>query len=354
LYKENKNKFFLVRRVLVYSSIALVVLFIASSAASRLYASPIGFSLIASGSMEPGIRVLDIVIYTPLARYLPGDVVVWCSTPAFCVVHRLVNITDTYIVTKGDANPLEDNPIPREALRGRVIFVIPREVWIPFLAALVVYPATRFRGDPVYVASLTLMASTASMALVVFLPSTPPPEAPPNQPVIYLSTYSLDPSNCIAEVTYTGEMRMISARVYVNGSEVAASLAPGNISIPLDPGLLSEAYAGGYVEVHVLANLTMHGILEARYLWKLIAPPPRVLVNSSGIEVENPNCFPVEVNVTYLYANKPGEAWSYRSVVLKIPGKGSVFVGAPDARYVYADVRYIAWGVERWERLTVR
>jgi len=94
--------------------------------------------------------------------------------------------------------------------------------------------------------------------------------------------------------------------------------------------------------------------MAGRYVLKLMAPPPRITANSSGVYVENPNCFPVEVNITYLYAYRAGEQWRYSTETINVPGRGHAWAPAPDAPYVYVDIRYVAWGVERWERLAIR
>ncbi|MEM4970377.1 MAG: hypothetical protein QXE01_03895, partial [Sulfolobales archaeon] len=144
-------------------------------------------------------------------------------------------------------------------------------------------------------------------------------------------------------------------RVYVNGSPANASIYPSRIDLILDPTLLSKAYiGGGYIEVSVEANLSRLGFLRGSYIWRVFGSPPSIAINGSGVEISNKNCFPLYVNITYLYAYKSGELWSYRSTEVEVPGKGSVFVEAPNASYVYVDIKYRAMGVEYWERRQIR
>ena len=83
-----------------------------------------GTAVVLSGSMEPELSVGDLLIVVPSGEYVVNDVVVFQDgrTP---VVHRIVRYEDGKAVTKGDANNAEDEPIPREIIKGKVVFVIP-------------------------------------------------------------------------------------------------------------------------------------------------------------------------------------------------------------------------------------
>jgi len=41
------------------------------------------------------------------------------------VIHRVIEEKDGFVLTKGDANEISDGWIPREAIMGKVIFVLP-------------------------------------------------------------------------------------------------------------------------------------------------------------------------------------------------------------------------------------
>jgi len=41
------------------------------------------------------------------------------------IIHRVIEEKDGFVLTKGDANEFSDRWIPREAIRGKVIFVLP-------------------------------------------------------------------------------------------------------------------------------------------------------------------------------------------------------------------------------------
>ncbi len=83
-----------------------------------------GMTVVLSGSMEPELSVDDLLIVTPSDTYEVGDVVVY-QTQRTAVVHRIVSINGEEIITRGDANNTEDDPITKENIKGRVVCAIP-------------------------------------------------------------------------------------------------------------------------------------------------------------------------------------------------------------------------------------
>ena len=84
----------------------------------------VGVSVVLSGSMEPTLSVNDLVIVRAAEPYAEGDVVVYQSGSSL-VIHRIVRVEDEYVVTKGDANNTEDDPVSLSAVKGRMAFAIP-------------------------------------------------------------------------------------------------------------------------------------------------------------------------------------------------------------------------------------
>ena len=94
-----------------------------------------GAAVVLSGSMEPTLSVNDLII---VQEFSTGDMIVVKETEDFdiydivvyksgssLVVHRIVGIGAEKVVTKGDANNTEDEPITRADVLGKVIFHIP-------------------------------------------------------------------------------------------------------------------------------------------------------------------------------------------------------------------------------------
>ena len=87
-----------------------------------------GFSVVISGSMEPSINVNDVVFTKAESTYCTNDVVVYIDgNGKSAVVHRIVDIDkDGNYVTKGDANNSVDKPVAEGAVKGKVVFVLPK------------------------------------------------------------------------------------------------------------------------------------------------------------------------------------------------------------------------------------
>jgi signal peptidase I len=88
-------------------------------------------------SMLPTLEGGDLVVIqgVPVSDVHVGDIIVYnnlCSTGGESVVHRVVNITSSGLITKGDNNHYNDvvsniaaSPIAQQCLEGKVVFVIP-------------------------------------------------------------------------------------------------------------------------------------------------------------------------------------------------------------------------------------
>jgi len=88
-------------------------------------------------SMLPTLEGGDLVVIqgVPISDVHVGDVIVYnnlCSSGGESVVHRVMMIVNTGLITKGDNNPQNDqasnialSPITQNCLEGKVVFVIP-------------------------------------------------------------------------------------------------------------------------------------------------------------------------------------------------------------------------------------
>lgn len=101
---------------------------------------------ILTGSMQPGLPPGSLIAVRPVSidEVSVGDVVTYqirSGDPAV-VTHRVVGTTsstggDRLLITRGDANDLDDPPVQREQLRGSVVLAL------PYLG----YPAALFGGQ---------------------------------------------------------------------------------------------------------------------------------------------------------------------------------------------------------------
>lgn len=87
-----------------------------------------------TGSMEDTIKIKDIVIVKLTQEELnQKDIITYKSGENF-ITHRIIRIENDEIITKGDANNSEDNPIKKDDVVGKVVFIINNvAVWIDVL-----------------------------------------------------------------------------------------------------------------------------------------------------------------------------------------------------------------------------
>ena len=83
--------------------------------------------------MADTINVKDIVIVKLTKDVKENDIITYRNGENF-VTHRIIRIEDDQIITKGDANNTEDNPITRNDIVGKVVFIISNvAIWINVL-----------------------------------------------------------------------------------------------------------------------------------------------------------------------------------------------------------------------------
>lgn len=86
----------------------------------------LGFSplTVISGSMEPAIKAGDLVVIRYQREYKVGDIVTLRSGNYF-VTHRIIDMEQGYVQTKGDANNVADKPVPLSSVEGKVVLIVP-------------------------------------------------------------------------------------------------------------------------------------------------------------------------------------------------------------------------------------
>ena len=77
---------------------------------------------VSTGSMTESIKEKVIIVKLD-SSYEVNDVVTYKSNNSY-ITHRIVSIDDNQIITKGDANIINDNPISKERIIGEVVLVL--------------------------------------------------------------------------------------------------------------------------------------------------------------------------------------------------------------------------------------
>ena len=83
-----------------------------------------GAAVVLSGSMEPELSVGDLIVVKESCMFQKGDVVVYQDGSSL-VVHRIIQMDDDTVTTKGDANISADEPVSVLRIKGKVLFSVP-------------------------------------------------------------------------------------------------------------------------------------------------------------------------------------------------------------------------------------
>ena len=102
--------------------VVLIILLLNFFSALRL--SLFGYRLfqVQTGSMEPKIKINDLIIIKEKRNYKKNDIVTYKDENNNYVTHRIVKITKKEVIAKGDANNTEDKPISKNKIIGKVVF----------------------------------------------------------------------------------------------------------------------------------------------------------------------------------------------------------------------------------------
>lgn len=81
---------------------------------------------VTSGSMEPEIQVGDLVVVRSEndMEYRMGDIITFKDEYGSTVTHRIKSQKNGRLVTRGDANNVDDLPITEADIKGKVVRVI--------------------------------------------------------------------------------------------------------------------------------------------------------------------------------------------------------------------------------------
>lgn len=88
------------------------------------YANIFGYTLfeVATGSMGTTIQIGDIIFVKITNQVEENDIIVFNEEKSF-ITHRLLEINEDELITKGDANNSEDKPIKKEQVIGKVVYI---------------------------------------------------------------------------------------------------------------------------------------------------------------------------------------------------------------------------------------
>ena len=263
------------------------------------------------------------------------------------------------IVTKGDASPAPDPPVPRGLVRGVGVFVVPHWLWIPLFifsagSSLISIARTRVVG----IASAVTYATILLFIMAIYTLAQPPPGYTKVElPALYLSNIHLDNRGCRIVVRYVGDLAIANATAFVSGLRVLTAYNSTHVIAYPPPELVGRAYEGsGYINLSIWASLNSIGRLFGNYRVRVFGDPLEARAENSSLVIHNPNCFPIHINISFQYAYGVGESWRYTDTsTITLDGFETRVIEPPEgSRFAVAEVSYTVWGGRRWQKIGVR
>ena len=110
--------------VAVILSILLTLFIYHQMTTSKLLTKIGGFSvlIVNSGSMEPELKIGDIILIKECKEYKTGDIVTYNVDNSYLITHRIIKEEGNYVITKGDSNNTPDEKVNKNNIEGKVIF----------------------------------------------------------------------------------------------------------------------------------------------------------------------------------------------------------------------------------------
>lgn len=136
--ENSKIKRFLkkVRGVILYVLVVAVLVYGLPKILSWVLQTEYPMAAITSNSMWPVLKKGDLVLISGVNKeeIAVGDIVVFFNENWAFTIHRVVELGEEKLVTKGDANAVRDTAVRYEKVAGRLLTRVPKLGFISMLA----------------------------------------------------------------------------------------------------------------------------------------------------------------------------------------------------------------------------
>lgn len=303
------------RSLLRFTGYFLLILFMLLALA-RFIDFPVSMFMVAGRSMEPSLYMGDLA-FGFKGDYVVGDIVIVGGVNRVnCIIHRVVNMTERYVTTKGDANPGPDNPIDKNNVPYKVVFVVSRLLWLPPVLAVSLFLGYRYLKSLLHGAEVgrTLITIVLFFSIldIVFMALIPifhvHQSIPLNKPSIQLKSTSLSSDFRFFRADYTNIQNLNF--VGINWTRISAAgreFTPEDASLEWNTLIVSvpmEVYEALYANSSetssfwVYCNIVfdkgnLYGYYPVTFSWRRMD----VNVVNDTMVVLNPN--PVPINASF-------------------------------------------------------
>ncbi|MGB9725569.1 MAG: signal peptidase I [Fervidicoccaceae archaeon] len=308
------------RRQLLLIAASLFIVLI--TVGPHFFPFPLSLNIVWGFSMYPSLKPADMVISasTKLVSYSPGDVVIYCPSAFHCIIHRVMSINESTVITKGDFNPIPDPPVRPSEVEYRVLLSIPAWLWISLLMISISLSYVDLRNLKrsllsefsleAFLYIMVLLALMLTFVLVIL--QSPGRAAEISAPQIFLRSAVLTENKTAVMISYSTHnlslLRLLSCSV---GTSSLSSPCEGiilngtSLEIALPSDLLQGFYMSG--TTYFLVNLTLQtdkGELVGSYPLTIAWLEPELTIENSTLLIENRNPVPLRImNSTVYYMN---------------------------------------------------
>lgn len=104
----------------IVNAILIILIAILSLYALLRITNKVEIYKVETGSMEDNIHTGDYILILKQNDYKKGDIVTYKAN-GFHITHRIIKESEDTVITKGDANNIEDKEISKDEIIGKVI-----------------------------------------------------------------------------------------------------------------------------------------------------------------------------------------------------------------------------------------
>ncbi len=137
-YVNAMKKYFIsATKVLVYLAFVGLAMYFTPKVLSRSLNTLYPLATITSGSMWPQLKVNDLILMKGATgdEVEAGQIIIFKNQRGF-TIHRLLRKENGKLITKGDANNVEDVPVLPQDVIGRAVYVGKKPFRIPYLGLI--------------------------------------------------------------------------------------------------------------------------------------------------------------------------------------------------------------------------
>ncbi len=121
-------------KVVAYLAFVAAAVYYTPKILSKQLGTPYPLATITSGSMWPLLKTNDLILMKGISgsQAQVGQIIVYKNAGGF-TIHRLIRRENGKLITKGDANDIEDKPVAESEVVGRAVYFKNKPLRIPFL-----------------------------------------------------------------------------------------------------------------------------------------------------------------------------------------------------------------------------